>query len=360
MTLRVNRFPIDCAYNLLQTLKIKTYNCNAKRPHMNALPVSDREGDSEDHFDCSPEILSEIRVLVCEHSHTQALLLRRFLQEAGYSVDIVNSGTDALQHLHKTNPDIFITGIEVGDINGLELCWTIKTTPELDHIYTMILTASKDTTRTIESLDAGADDYVTKPFEKSELQARLRAASRIIRMQKTLRNLAEKDALTGAFNRRKFMAEITGECQRFERTRKPFHVIMMDIDHFKTINDSYGHQVGDEALIATVNCLHTTTRPYDTVGRLGGEEFAILLPHTDREASIALADRLRRGIAKIQIDTDQGELSFTASFGVSCVLDGPNCPDDLLNRADQCLYEAKESGRNRVISACNSAVPALD
>lgn len=325
---------------------------------MSAVPVLDRNGENEDHFGCSPEILSEIRVLVCEHSHTQARLLRRFLQEAGYSVDIVNSGEDALQHLRTTNPDIFITGIELDDINGVELCWIIKTTPEIGHVYTMILTASKDTTRTIESLDAGADDFVTKPFEKSELQARLRAASRIIRMQKTLRNLAEKDSLTGAFNRRKFMAEITGECQRFDRTRKAFHVIMMDIDHFKTINDSYGHHVGDEALIATVNCLHTTTRPYDTVGRLGGEEFAILLPHTDHDASVALAERLRRDIAKIRINTDQGDLSFTASFGISCVVDGPNYPDDLLNRADQCLYEAKETGRNRVISACNRTAAA--
>lgn len=298
---------------------------------------------------CAIDVEESLHVMVCERSQTQARLLRRFLEDAGYRVDTVRDPEQAKLALSENHIDIFITGIEIGEVTGLELCWDIKSTPETAHIYTVILTASSDQTRIVESLDAGADDYVVKPFVKAELRARLRAAARIVRMQNSLIELAEKDPLTGAANRRRFMKSLNDEIARHERYNSIFHVLMLDIDHFKSINDTYGHNIGDDALIETVSRLKASVRKQDLVGRLGGEEFAILLPETALDNASMLAERLRQAIADISINLGFEKLNFTVSIGVSGPSENIASADEILTSADECLYKAKRGGRNRVI-----------
>lgn len=288
------------------------------------------------------------RILLCERSQTQARVLRAMLENAGCPVETVSDAAGANAAMADDPADILITGLEIGETSGIELCWALKSAEHTGHVYTIILTATDDRSRLIESLDAGADDYLTKPPNEIELHARLRAASRIIRMQRSLRDIADTDPLTGAHNRRFFMRRFNEEISRESRYGSPFAVMMIDIDHFKSINDTFGHAAGDAALIQTVDCLRNVVRDQDVVGRLGGEEFAVLCCETDVDGALALAERLRREIADIMVDHDQSVIRFTASFGVAGPGSDADTAETLLADADEALYWAKETGRNRV------------
>lgn len=298
--------------------------------------------------DMSPETIS---VLICESSSVQLRILSEAVRQAGYSVQTANSAEDALMLLQAGAVDIFLTGIEVGPVSGLEACWSLKANSETEAVYTIVITASGEDRRLEESLDAGADDFIRKPVNMTELRARLRAASRLVRMQKQFKRLAETDALTGAANRRAFMQYLEIQSQSATRDDAPLSVIMIDLDHFKAVNDTRGHAAGDAVLIQTVKTLQGCLRGSDMLGRLGGEEFAVILPGAGLHSASIAAERFRAAVEAMTVSADGSvNISVTASLGVASLTNGDHvcAPDILLQAADAALYRAKETGRNKV------------
>ncbi|WP_417480398.1 diguanylate cyclase [Maricaulis maris] len=302
--------------------------------------------------DFQTDMTSEaISVLICESSSVQLRILSEAVRQAGYSVQTANSAEDALTLLQMGTVDIFLTGIEVGAVSGLEACWSLKANSETESVYTIVITASGEDRRLEESLDAGADDFIRKPVNMTELRARLRAASRLVRMQKQFKRLAETDALTGAANRRAFMQYLEIQSQRATRDDIPLSVVMIDLDHFKSVNDTHGHATGDTVLIEAVKSIQACLRDNDMLGRLGGEEFCVILPGAGLFSAGIAGERIRAAVEAMTISTDEGvPVPVTASLGVASLTDGDliSAPDTLLQTADVALYRAKETGRNKV------------
>ena len=295
-----------------------------------------------------------VSVLICESSQVQLRILSEAVREAGYIVQTASNAKEALAILDLVPVDIFVTGIEVGEMSGLEACWSLKASAGTESIYTIVITASGDDRRLEESLDAGADDFIRKPVNMTELRARLRAASRLVRMQQQFRRLAETDALTGAANRRAFMQYLDMQVQQVRRQDARLGVVMVDLDHFKRINDTHGHAAGDRVLVDTVRAIQACLGERDMLGRLGGEEFAVLLPGVDAAELTAAAERLREAVAALSIHAEDGQpIPVTASLGCALAVPGGalDMADDLLQSADEALYEAKNGGRNRVVLA---------
>lgn len=300
------------------------------------------------------DALAPLSVMVCETSRVQRRILRSMLEDGGFCVCEAGDSTRALEVLERSPCDIFITGIEVGAMSGLEACWRLKAGAETSHIHTIVITASGQHVRLAEALDAGADDFIRKPFDGVEMKARLRAAARIVRLQHDLRGQAETDALTGAANRRAFTRALDREIADAGRLCVPLAVAMIDLDHFKPINDTHGHAAGDRVLVRTVTALKAELAGGEMLGRLGGEEFAVLLPRAGTAEGMETAERLRRAVEYLRVENDDGtQIPVTASLGL-CVLDPEESlatGSDLLARADAALYRAKESGRNRVMAS---------
>ncbi|MEA1940662.1 MAG: diguanylate cyclase [Pseudomonadota bacterium] len=295
-----------------------------------------------------------ISVLVCENSQVQLRILSEAVREAGYEVHTAPNADDALALLNLMPVDIFLTGIEVGATSGLEACWSLKSNPETETVYTIVVTASGQEKRLEESLDAGADDFIRKPVNMTELRARLRAASRLVRMQKQFRRMAETDALTGAANRRAFMQYLDAQVDRARRQDVPVAAVMVDLDHFKRTNDTYGHAVGDQVLVQTVRQVEACLGERDMLGRLGGEEFAVVMPGRDGSAAVDAAERIRRAVASVDVRVASGDrIPVTASLGVSVLEreDMMATAEGLLQAADEALYAAKAGGRDRVVRA---------
>ena len=297
---------------------------------------------------------ARVSVLVCEHSQVQLRILSEAVRAAGYEVHTATTAVEALGLLRLMPIDIFLTGIEVGETSGLEACWLLKSNPETETVYTIVVTASGQEKRLEESLDAGADDFIRKPVNMTELRARLRAATRLVRMQQQFRRMAETDALTGAANRRAFMQYLESQADLARRGGQPLSVIMVDLDHFKRINDTYGHGCGDRVLTGTVKVVQACLRERDMLGRLGGEEFAVVLPGAEGDAAIRAAERIRTAISGQVFTDDEGEpIPVTASLGLAFAgdEDAMETAESLLQMADEALYEAKGAGRNRVMIA---------
>lgn len=290
--------------------------------------------------------------MVCETSRVQRRILRDMLQDGGFMVVEAGDSTEALEQLARSPCDIFITGIEVGAMSGLEACWRLKAGADTHHIHTIVITASGQYIRLAEALDAGADDFIRKPFDAVEMRARMRAAARIVRLQRDLRGQAETDALTGAANRRAFTRALDREIAEAGRLSVPMTVAMIDLDHFKAVNDTHGHATGDRVLVRTVTALKAELAAGEMLGRLGGEEFAVLLPRAGTREGLETAERLRRAVEHLAVENDDGaRIPVTASLGL-CVLQPSESlatGSDLLARADAALYDAKEAGRNRVV-----------
>lgn len=299
----------------------------------------------------SEEHSERLYVHVCESSRVQRAILVRMMEEAGFRVTADGHAEESLKSIQVSPPDIFLTAIELPDISGLEVCWRLKTLPETEHIHTLVLSATGQEEKLAESLDAGADDFLRKPIDPNELKARLRAASRIVRLQQRLRGEAETDALTGAANRRAFMRTLEREHARAQDEAVSYSVIMVDLDFFKKINDTHGHASGDRVLIQTVRTAKTLLRPPAMFGRLGGEEFAVLLPGQDETEAMQTAEKLRLAMQAMYVENDEGQpIPVTASMGL-CVLnpgDLESTGEGMLGAADAGLYKAKEGGRNQV------------
>jgi diguanylate cyclase (GGDEF)-like protein len=240
-------------------------------------------------------------------------------------------------------------------MTGPEVCRRVRETHREPYTYILLLTSKNTKGETVEGLEAGADDYIVKPFDQHELQVRLRAGKRIIDLQmdllqarEELRERANKDLLTMLPNRPAICSALEQEISRCQRDHRSVGVILLDIDHFKKINDTYGHFAGDAVLRETAARLRSNMRPYDQVGRYGGEEFLVVLPNCDLEQAKSQAERMRQKLESSTMLVDGVELRVSASFGATVSDDSGRDPDVFVRVADEALYRAKASGRNCV------------
>jgi diguanylate cyclase (GGDEF)-like protein len=276
---------------------------------------------------------------------------------------VASDGQEAARILHAPDaPKLAVLDWMMPGLDGVQLCREIRRQKQEPYTYILLLTAKGAQRDIIEGLDAGADDYVTKPFDSGELKVRLRTGKRILHLQdqliaarEALRELATHDPLTGLWNRAAIIDILKGEIARSKRQEAPVGLIMADLDHFKDINDRYGHLVGDAMLSKVSHAIRNATRPYDAVARYGGEEFLIVLPGCNPMNAVSHAERLRAIVSGVRLETSLGPISMTASFGVAVYEGGDNLdPFDLIRASDMTLYRAKRAGRNRVETALNS------
>ena len=303
----------------------------------------------------------DLEILLVEDSQTQALKFKLMLENHGYHVAIAKNGLEAMNMLLSRQVSIVITDWMMPEMDGSELCQAIRRHDFGSYVYIILLTAKDSKNDIIEGLEAGADDYLTKPVDDAELIARLTTAERIISLEASLKQrnkeialLSITDPLTRVFNRGYLNENLPKAFKRAQRYHSPLSIIITDIDHFKTVNDQHGHQIGDIVLKTFADRLGGALRKdLDWMARYGGEEFLIVLPETDLSGAQAAAERFRGLIEAMKTETEQGTIRITASFGVAALGDNASLPnltaDNLINAADQSLYQAKNAGRNCTI-----------
>lgn len=304
------------------------------------------------------------RILIVDDHEDNIEVLRVRLESWGYAADAVVDGRAALEYVDRSPPDLILLDVMMPEIGGIEVARRVKGNTALPFIPIIMQTALDSTEDKVQGLEAGADDYITKPIDFPELKARLRSMLRIKRLQEALeererellevnerlRHMSQTDGLTGLDNRRHLNERIDEMFSHAQRLSEPFSVVMCDLDKFKSVNDSYGHLAGDEVLKQLAAILREEAREIDRVGRYGGEEFMLLLPGTVLDAAVTFAERVRKHVERHTFTFAGGSLQRTASFGVS----GWPHPrihdsDALVRAADDALYVAKETGRNRVV-----------
>lgn len=266
------------------------------------------------------------------------------------------NGHDGLALLRHHAVDLVLCDLEMPGMDGFAFLDLLSALDELREIPVIMLTGHESQSEKIRGLERGASDYVTKPFHPGELVARIKVQLKIKHLQDSLREsnrqlerLSHTDPLTGLANRRSFIDTLLREFERSQRGNLPLALIMVDADHFKQINDHYGHLLGDQVLIALAEALQHFMRPYDTAARFGGEEFAVILPATDLDQALLVAGRLRERVAARLFTGALEGLQVTVSLGVAA-LPHPRIltPEQLLHAADTALYQAKHNGRDRV------------
>jgi len=296
-----------------------------------------------------------VKILIVEDDPVSRRLLESFLCGWGYEVQVATNGSEAWEILHNPDtPNLLISDWMMPEMDGLELCRRIRAMGKSGYTYFIILTAKGKKEDIVKGLEAGADDFLVKPFSHEEMKCRIRIGERILNLEERILELANTDALTGVLNRRAFMDRMEEEVHRSMRRQEPFALIMVDIDYFKKINDAYGHQAGDLALKKVSHLLADSIRPYDLTARYGGEEFILCLPGTTGSQAGAAAERIRCSVASetIELSGQSKPVQLTASFGVAVFsLGGDDSVDAVIKRADDALYKAKEEGRNRVCQA---------
>jgi len=299
-----------------------------------------------------------MKVLVADDSLMMRRLLGSHLAGWGYDVVSVEDGAAAWDVLSSEEaPPIAILDWMMPKQTGVELCRLVRALKREQYTYLLLLTSRGLREDIVEGLSAGADDYIIKPFDKHELEVRLRAGRRIIdlqqelfRTQEALRIQATRDSLTGAWNRAQILMILEREMVRSEREGRPLGLLLMDLDHFKQVNDTYGHQVGDQVLEEVTERVMRVMRVYDSFGRYGGEEFIGVVPGCDAAGLCSQAERLRQALGDEPYHVGGHRLQLTASFGLTTFEPGTPSSMDLLVRAADCaLYEAKRNGRNRAI-----------
>jgi diguanylate cyclase (GGDEF)-like protein len=301
--------------------------------------------------------MSATRILVAEDEATFRHMLNTFLTKWGYQVVVASNGLEAWQALQgEDRPRLALLDWMMPDMDGVEICRAVRERKPEPYIYLLLLTSRDQKQDVVEGIEAGADDYLIKPFDPQELRARIHAGERIIELQdrlihaqESLRELAAHDPLTGLLNRRACLDSLLAELNRGWRIGNPVCVVMADIDHFKRINDTHGHQAGDEVLCEVARRMQSSLRRYDTIGRLGGEELLLVVPGCSLEDGVKLAERIRHLVCSEPVKAKNKAIDVSISLGVAAA-HPPVRPDleALLGSADAALYRAKEAGRNRV------------
>ncbi len=289
-------------------------------------------------------------ILLVEDSPIDARMIGTYLNEWGLEFITVESGTAAWDLLQRPDgPRLVLLDWVLPGIDGIELCRRIRTLGSNGtYIYAVMLTAKDKKQDLLTAMAAGADDYLSKPVDPSELRARVLAGKRIIDLQQSLRFAATHDFLTQILNRAEILAALKRELSRSKRDGKPAAIILADVDHFKQINDSLGHAAGDEVLKEIARRLKSELRPYDVVGRYGGEEFLLILPNCNLVTAIRRADEIRFLVSRDVILTPLAKIPVTMSMGITVTHSGFDTMEDLLQQADVALYRAKQNGRNCV------------
>jgi diguanylate cyclase (GGDEF)-like protein len=299
-----------------------------------------------------------MRVLVAEDDPLYRRVLQATLAGWGYSIVEAADGMTALRVLEAADaPRLALLDWVMPGLDGPEVCRALRQPGRDQYVYIVLLTARVGKPDLIQGLEAGADDYLIKPFDPPELQARLNTGKRLILLyeqllqtREDLRRLATRDLLTGAWNRGAIHDILQRELIRAEREARPVGVVMLDLDHFKRINDTQGHLVGDSVLAEMGQRMVNAIRPYDTLGRYGGEEFLIVLPGCDPATTAGIAERLRILIGETPVPIPDAPVTVTVSVGWAVYPGIGTMPcETLLRQADQALYEAKRTGRNRVV-----------
>jgi len=306
------------------------------------------------------------KILVIDDSSFETKHVKSLVQKDGHDVLSAETGMQGMKMIKMERPDLILLDLVLPDISGREVCRWAKMNAETQSIPIIMLTARTEVKERVAGLEEGANDYVTKPFDDAELKARIDAVLR----EKTLRDQLERknieyeelmrkfermaitDPVTGLFNRRRFEEALTYEFERFRRYGTPFACLMIDVDHFKTINDTYGHDVGDLVLKETAQTIQGETRGVDTVARYGGDEFAVLLSQQKGEEAVKAAGRILKRVRQLFFKEIKKGEKITLSIGIASAPD-PDLKemDQLVQCADYALYKAKKRGRDRAESA---------
>lgn len=301
------------------------------------------------------------RVLVIDDSKSYREQIVRALQDAQLFDDYctANGGLKGFQFLTENKVDLIICDLVMPQIDGLKFLQLMKTRPDLGNIPVIILTVKADLKEKLEGLEQGASDYLTKPFDAAELVARVKIHLKMKKLQDELKSanehfkqLSNIDPLTNLYNRRFFTEVIEAELHRSSRFRSYVSLLVVDIDHFKKVNDIYGHQAGDKVLSAVAEKLREGLRTYDIASRYGGEEFVLVLPNTPLDKAMEVAERLRKAVQSLSFLIPLDRVEVTVSIGLAAFpTQHVDCFNALFTRADAALYRAKQNGRNRVEAA---------
>lgn len=305
-----------------------------------------------------------MKVLIADDDEVLRHILQSTLARWGYEVVTCRNGVEAWRLLQSDEaPKMAILDWIMPGMDGIEVCREIRRRVTEPYVYLLLLTAKVRKEDVVTGMEAGADDYLAKPFDPEELKVRLRAGKRILDLQaalvearERLRYQATHDSLTGLLNRPAIIDALKNELERASRQDSALTLIMADIDHFKEINDSHGHAVGDAVLAEAARRMRAAIRAYDTVGRYGGEEFLFIMPGCGAADASIQTDRLRQAITESPIELPRLSVSFTISMGCVTQEDGMlKDVDELIQEADSALYQAKSLGRNRVVLSHESA-----
>ncbi len=308
---------------------------------------------------------STAKVLVVDDIPANIHLLQTFLKTAGYHTDTAVNGADALEKVDSFKPDLILLDVMMPKMNGLETCNVLKSNEETHHIPIIMVTALNEIEDKIRGIEAGADDFISKPFNKLELLARVKSLLRIKNLhdelaekvkqleqaKERLGELAVTDGLTGLYNYRYFKEYMGREIRRAKRHHLFFSLIMSDIDYFKNYNDTHGHLAGDHVLKTIAQLMIKNIRSIDVAVRYGGEEFALVLPETNKESARIVADKLSGLIENHNFPNEETQPNhrITISMGIATFPDNGDSADELIKCADRRLYRAKAEGRNKVM-----------
>jgi two-component system, cell cycle response regulator len=303
-----------------------------------------------------------MRILIAEDDAASRRILEMKLSKWGYDVMATCNGDEAWQALQAPDaPRLAILDWMMPGVDGVEVCRRVRQEPTDIYTYIILLTGLQQEEDIVMGMEAGADDYITKPFKANELKVRLRAGRRIIELQteliearESLRERATHDPLTGLWNHEEILSILGSQVNRIEREGGHISAVMVDLDYFKRVNDTYGHMAGDGVLRLAAKRMLSQKRVYDSVGRYGGEEFLVVLPGCDGAHAVEFAERVRSCMSSNSMDIPEGMIPITVSLGVATNRTGMKCDvRSLVQSADRALYQAKANGRNRVEMAAD-------
>jgi diguanylate cyclase (GGDEF)-like protein len=300
------------------------------------------------------EAKARLRVLIADDDASSRRRLQALVEQWDYQPELAENGAQAIRALASPDaPRLAIIDWVMPGIDGLKVCQYARQGAG-GYVYIIVLTGRSTPDAAIEALRAGADDYVAKPFHEQELEVRLRAGRRIVELEDGLRLAAKQDPLTAILGRSAIGAYLAQQLSKSRREGSSVSVLVIDLDHFKHINDHHGHATGDAVLREVAQRMQRTLRSYDGLGRVGGEEFLVVLPNSSLAGGLAVAERIRQAVDETPVATAAGLIRISCSIGVAAALGREVAADALVERADRALYRAKRAGRNRVESASGS------